>query len=486
MGIRTAPAELPAGDVVLVGAGIMSATLASMLRVLEPDWSVVVLEAADQIAGESTDPWNNAGTGHSGFCELNYMPDPADGSKPASIAEQFLLTRQWWASLAAAGAVEPDAFIRTSPHMSVVFGYADSDYLRRRHSTLRGNPLFRELEFTDDPAVLAEWAPLVTDGRPLGPVAATRHPRGTDVDFGALASQLLEASGAWVLLEHVVHRIRRTTDAGVVVTGRRPSGRFRIRARHVFVGAGGQALRQLQRAGVDDVRRYGVLPVGAAFLRCDRPEVVARHDSKVYGQAPVGAPPMSVPHLDRRTVDGRDYLMFGPYATFSTRLLKRGRLTDFFTTLHPRNMWTVVSASATNRPLIRFLVSELLAGRRKRFSQLTQYFPDARDTDWTMISAGQRAQLVTPGPRSAGVLQQGTELIVSSDRQVSGLLGASPGASTAVPIMLEMLERTFPDEWSHSWATVMADAVPGLSVDQWTDEDVEQVTTDTARALRLA
>ena len=541
MRIRNAAVDLPDADVVLVGAGIMSATLASMLGHLEPEWSVVVLEAADRAATESSDPWNNAGTGHSGFCELNYMPDPEDSAKAESIAAQFLLTREWWAHLAAAGGLDPASFIHTTGHLSVVFD-GDTDYLRRRHATLRRSPLFDRLEFTDDPATVGAWAPLVTDGRapgpiaatrsssdsaprsarrarsratgalaisaaPLatctaarrpsgktaagdcprapGPIAATRHPDGTDVDFGALSTGLLETSGAEVLFGHRVRRIARDAHGRSTVTGRGRAGRFRIRARHVFVGAGGQALRQLQKAKLDEVSRYGVLPVGAAFLRCDAPEVVARHDGKVYGQAPIGAPPMSVPHLDRRTVRGRDHLMFGPYATFSTRLLKGGHLWDFFATLHPRNLWTVMSAAATNLDLVRYLVSELLAGRAKRFAQLQRYLPEARDADWTLVHAGQRAQLVTPGPGVAGVLQQGTELIVSADRQVSGLLGASPGASTAVPIMIDLLRRAFPAEWSQRWAEDLHAAVPDLRVEEWTHDDVRRATAETARALRL-
>ncbi|KJR09473.1 malate:quinone oxidoreductase [Gordonia sihwensis] len=484
MRIRNAAVDLPDADVVLVGAGIMSATLASMLGHLEPEWSVVVLEAADRAATESSDPWNNAGTGHSGFCELNYMPDPEDSAKAESIAAQFLLTREWWAHLAAAGGLDPASFIHTTGHLSVVFD-GDTDYLRRRHATLRRSPLFDRLEFTYDPATVGAWAPLVTDGRAPGPIAATRHPDGTDVDFGALSTGLLETSGAEVLFGHRVRRIARDAHGRSTVTGRGRAGRFRIRARHVFVGAGGQALRQLQKAKLDEVSRYGVLPVGAAFLRCDAPEVVARHDGKVYGQAPIGAPPMSVPHLDRRTVRGRDHLMFGPYATFSTRLLKGGHLWDFFATLHPRNLWTVMSAAATNLDLVRYLVSELLAGRAKRFAQLQRYLPEARDADWTLVHAGQRAQLVTPGPGVAGVLQQGTELIVSADRQVSGLLGASPGASTAVPIMIDLLRRAFPAEWSQRWAEDLHAAVPDLRVEEWTHDDVRRATAETARALRL-
>ncbi|MBM7368945.1 malate:quinone oxidoreductase [Gordonia hydrophobica] len=473
-------------DVVLIGGGIMSATLASMLGELAPDRPVVVLEQADRIATESSAPWNNAGTGHSGFCELNYMPDPDDASKPAEMARQFLLTRQWWAHLAERGAVEPDGFVHTAPHLSVVFGDEGRDHLRRRHQAMTRSPLFQDLEYSEDPAVIADWAPLVMAGRTdEEPVTATQHRAGTDVDFGALTDSLLAASGARVLTGHRVARLSRR-PGGVVVAGRCGRGEFQIRARHVFIGAGGQALRLMQRAGVDEVRGYGVLPVGAAFLRCSDPEVVAQHAGKVYGEAPIGTPPMSVPHLDRRTVDGADHLMFGPYATFSTKLLKHGHLTDFFATLRPTNLWTVASAGATNLDLVRYLISELLASPQRRFRQLQRYYPTARRADWELIGAGQRAQLVKPGDGAAGVLHQGTELVTSADRAVSGLLGASPGASTAVPIMLDLLRRVFPEEWASGWESELTAAINGLAVDRWTDQVVSAATASTAQSLRLA
>lgn len=463
----------------------MSATLASMFGELAPEWRVVVLEQADRLATESSAPWNNAGTGHSGFCELNYMPDPDDAAKPAELARQFLLSRQWWSHLADRGAVSPDDFVHATPHLSVVFGESARDYLHRRHHAMRRSPLFGELEYSEDRAEIEAWAPLVMVGRAdAETVTATRHRAGTDIDFGALTSSLLAASGALVLTGHRATRITCVGD-GVEISGRCDHRDFRVRARHVFVGAGGQALRMLQRAEVPEVRGYGVLPVGAAFLRCSEPDVVARHPGKVYGQAPIGAPPMSVPHLDHRTIDGVDHLMFGPYATFSTKLLKHGRLTDFFTTLRPSNLWTVASAGATNLDLVRFLISELLATPTRRFRQLQRYLPTAHRDEWELIPAGQRAQLVTPGPRGVGVLQQGTELITTADRAVSGLLGASPGASTAVPIMIDLLRRCFPDEWQHRWEAALTDAVPGLAVTEWTDHAVAQATASTAQSLGL-
>ena len=330
--------------------------------------------------------------------------------------------------------------------MTVVFGEHDVDYLRQRFATLSQYEQFTGMEFSDDPATIASWAPLITGSS--GPIAATRMAHGTDVDFGSLTQQLVDSSDCEVRLRHDVRTLRKQADGRWLIGGRvtETGYEFVVRAGHVFVGAGGMALRLLQRAKVDEVRGYGVLPVGAAFFRTADPGVDARHDAKVYGQAPTGAPPMSVPHLDKRVVDGRGHLMFGPYATFGTKLLKAGRFTDFFTTLRWHNLHVIAAALLQNLSLLRYLIGQLAASRTRKFRQLRRFYPDADITRWELIAAGQRAQLVTPDRRRIGVLQQGTELIVGADGSISGLLGASPGASTAVPVMQDLMRRCFPDD----------------------------------------
>lgn len=479
-------------DVVLVGGGIMSATLASMLAVLEPDWRVVVLERADALATESSAPWNNAGTGHSGFCELNYMPDPEDGAKASTIASQFQISQQWWSHLATAGLLDPATFIQSSGHMDVVFGRNDVEYLKQRFRTLIRDPLFAGMEFTDDPAVIAQWAPLVMAGRDSNEtVAATRHPGGTDIDFGSLAiglTRILTDRGGEVRLGHEVRKLHQEDDRSWVLHGRNCHGTFTVRSKRVFIGAGGHALRLLQRAHLPEVRGYAVLPVGAAFLRCSTPEIVDQHDVKVYGQADVGAPPMSVPHLDKRVVDGTSHLMFGPYATFSTKLLKNGRWTDFFTTIRPHNLHVIGAALIQNTSLIRYLISQLAARPRTKIAQLRRYYPMADSRQWEFVTAGQRAQLIIPDCHRIGVIQQGTELVVSNDGTISGLLGASPGASTAVPIMIDLLSRCFPTEWQRTWNSTIADAVPALNIGRWDTKastDSTDSTESTRQALRL-
>lgn len=478
-------------DVVLIGGGIMSATLGAMIAVLQPDWRILLLEKADTIASESSDPWNNAGTGHSGFCELNYMPDPRDGRKAATIAQQFHISRQWWSHLAEAGLIDPASFISSTPHIDVVFGQRDVDYLRTRYATLMEGPMFHGMEFSADPATIRTWAPLVMDGRSSDvPIAATRHPQGTDVDFGALTRSLTDiivGRSGRMLLGHEVRDLRQESTGAWRISGRDMSdGRdFAVRGRHVFVGAGGFALRLLQRAKLPQVRGYAVLPVGASFYRCEAPAVVEQHEAKVYGQAAIGAPPMSVPHLDKRVVNGRSYLMFGPYATFSTKLLKAGNLTDFFTTLGWRNLHVIGAAGIQNLSLVKYLVKELAASSRSKFAQLRKFYPEADMNQWELVPAGQRAQLVTPDPQRIGALQQGTELVTSADRSMSGLLGASPGASTAVPIMLDLLRSCFPEQWSSTWSDALAKAIPGHLLETWDASTTQASSLRTAASLGL-
>lgn len=455
-------------DVVLIGGGIMSATLGALLARLQPDWSIVVLERLDSLAQESSGPWNNAGTGHAGLCELNYMPDPEDSARAEDIGHQFHLSRRFWAALVAVGDIpSAAAFVNPTPHMDVVFGDRDVAYLRRRFATLQRSPLFSAMRYSEDPDVIREWAPLLMEGRDSSvPVAATRHEAGTDVDFGALTHALIgvaTARGADVRLGHEVTRLGRGRDGLWNVTGRIRSGggRFEITSRFVFVGAGGYALKLLQKARIPEVRGHAVFPIGAQFLRCTVPAVVARHDAKVYGQAAVGAPPMSVPHLDRRIVDGRASLMFGPYASFSTRLLKRGRLVDLFTTIRPHNIAPLLAVGIQNLPLVLYLIGELLSSRKQKHAQLRRFYPAADPGDWELIQAGQRAQLVKPHPRKVSALTFGTELVTGADGSIAGLLGASPGASIAPAVMVELLAACFPDRCA-AWDSELRALMPGL------------------------
>lgn len=496
--MTTTPAEDPERavpqdiyDVVLIGGGIMSATLGAMIRKVCPQWSIVLFERLDQFAAESSHPWNNAGTGHSGLCELNYMPDPRDPATAERIGAAFHASRQFWARLVTDGDID-SAFITPVPHMDFVIGERDVAYLRRRYRTLRSIPLFEAMRYTEDPAVIAEWAPLVMAGRdPAEPVAATRYEAGTDIDFGALTTALIAtmtAAGARVELGHEVTALRRGADGiwTVEVRDRKAARGRTVRSRFVFVGAGGYALRLLQKAGIDQTRGYGVLPFGAQFLRTDNPEVVARHADKVYSQAALGAPPMSVPHLDKRVVDGRESLLFGPYATFSTRLLKYGRRTDLFTTVNANNIGTLLSAILHNLPLVWYLLTQVVATRRRKLAQLRHFYPGAQPRDWYPVEAGQRAQIVKPGSGRRGDIAFGTELVTGADGTIAGLLGASPGASTAPAILADVFTRCFP-ELGTPWPTTVLEMMPALgTVEGMNHAEVQTSLLRTAHDLDLS
>jgi malate dehydrogenase (quinone) len=484
-------------DVVLIGGGIMSATLGALIQRVQPDWSIRLYESLGEVAQESSNPWNNAGTGHAALCELNYMPEAPDGSvdpaKAISINEQFQLSRQFWASLVAAGDLpEPSTFINTAPHMTFVHGRDNVRYLRKRYEALKDQPLFEGMEYTEDPAVLAQWTPLLTKRRnPKQRIAATRVPAGTDVDFGALTRALvdnLQSRGAVIALNHRVRGIKRTKDGLWRINVRHEVGHtpHEVTARFVFVGAGGGALHLLQKSGIPEIDGFGGFPISGQFLRTSDPKIVAQHQAKVYGKAAVGAPPMSVPHLDTRIVDGEASLLFGPYAGFSPKFLKTGSWWDLPGSIRPKNLIPMLAVAKDNFDLIKYLVGELLANRAKKVKALQEFMPTAKSEDWELITAGQRVQVMKKDAKKGGVLQFGTEVIASEDGSIAGLLGASPGASTAVPIMLDVLERCFPERYK-SWEPTLKSLIPtiGTTLND-RPKEAERVITSTAEALQIA
>lgn len=458
-------------DVVLIGGGIMSATLAALLGVVAPQWHVSVFESGPDVAAESSDAWNNAGTGHAALCELNYTPAGRDGrvdpAKAATINEQFQLSRQFWSHLVRGGMTgAPKEFITPVPHIGFVTGEHGRSYMRARHDALAAHPLFEGLDYTEDADELASWVPLMMAGRdPRQVVAATRSTAGTDVNFGALARLMLEDAarrGTTVFCNQRVQRLERDTDGRWIVSVRdqRTGERRMVRARFVFVGAGGGTLPLLQSAGIREIAGFGGFPVSGRFLRTASPELVSAHQAKVYGQAAVGAPPMSVPHLDLRLIDGDHSLLFGPYAGFSPKFLKAGSLLDLPRSVRPGNLATMLAAGAANIPLTAYLVRELLASQDARHETLTDFVPTAEQHDWELITAGQRVQVIKKDPHTGrGVLQFGTELVVGGEGTIAGLLGASPGASTAVSAMLSLLERCFPDRIP-AWRPALQEAIP--------------------------
>lgn len=483
-------------DVALIGGGIMSATLGTLLKQLEPEWDIRIFERLSDVALESSNPWNNAGTGHSALCELNYTPQRADGSIDISSAvkvnEQFQVSRQFWAHLLKVGALpDPSAFINSTPHMSFVWGEDNVEYLRKRYEALKDHPLFEGLEFSDDASVIRSWAPLLIPGRKKSqPIAATRIAAGTDVDFGALTKLLmtyLTSNGAELVLEESVTKLKRHKGLWRIVTrhavGNTPEY---YEAKFVFVGAGGYALNLLQKSGIPEIRGFGGFPVSGEFLRTDNQALVAKHQAKVYGKAAVGSPPMSVPHLDTRVVDGKASLMFGPYAGFSPKFLKSGSWFDLFRSIRWHNLIPMLQAGARNLSLVRYLIGQLAAGKATKFAELQEFFPEGDPDDWYSITAGQRVQVIKKDGKNGGVLQFGTEVVSAADGSIAGLLGASPGASTAVPIMLGLVEKCFPDR-IEGWRPRLTAMVPSLGTQLSDDEKLaEETLTETARALEIS
>lgn len=483
-------------DVVLVGAGVMSATLGTLIKELEPSWKILIVEKLSEPGLESSNAWNNAGTGHSALCELNYTPELPDGSVSIDAAvkvnEQFQVSRQFWSWLVESGIIpDPHSFIHQTPHMSLVWGEDNVAFLKKRYDALRDHPLFVGMEYSEDPLEIATWAPLLIDGRHKGQkIAATRFVSGSDVDFGALTRMLitrLVSGNATLLTEHRVSSLKRNKERGWNLVVRSEVGEtpIDISANFVFVGAGGMALNVLQRSGIPEIRGYGGFPVSGVWLRCDNPDVVALHKAKVYGKASVGAPPMSVPHLDTRVVDGNASLLFGPYAGFTPKFLKNGSWSDFFGSLRWHNLVPMLAVGLGNFSLVSYLVGELLASRFKKLQALWDFYPLAHSDDWYEQTAGQRVQVIKPHPTKGGILQFGTEVVASADGSIAGLLGASPGASTAASIMVEVLEKCFPDRLG-LWEERLKTMIPSYGTLLSHDTDVAyRSTSHTASVLKL-
>jgi malate dehydrogenase (quinone) len=483
-------------DVVLIGGGIMSATLGAFLKQLEPNWTISLFEKLDEPGLESSGPWNNAGTGHAALCELNYSPAAKDGSvdpaKAILINEQFQLSRQFWSHLVTNGMIgSPKGFINTVPHMSFVIGEDNTKFLRTRYEALKPNPLFRSMEYSEDHAQIAKWAPLIVKGRdPKQRIAATRAAEGTDVDFGALTRELttyLGNNGVEVNYGHNVSGIKRASDGGWDLSLKHPhSGEHgSIHAKFVFVGAGGGALHLLQASGIPESKGYGGFPVSGQFFRCTDETLASQHSAKVYGQASVGAPPMSVPHLDTRFVNGKRSLLFGPYAGFSTNFLKNGSYLDLPRSIRPSNIIPMLAVGKDNMDLTAYLIKEVAKRHGAKVEALREYYPAAQDGDWELITAGQRVQIIKKDPKKGGVLQFGTEVIAGRDGSIGALLGASPGASTAVPIMIELLQKSFPKQFK-GWQPRFKEMMPGYGIKLNENPDLAaQLEADTAKALQL-
>jgi malate dehydrogenase (quinone) len=445
---------IPLTDVVLIGAGIMSATLGTMLKNLQPDLTMEIIERLDEVGAESSVAMNNAGTGHSAFCELNYTPQQTDGSvditKALKIAEQFEISKQFWSFLIESRLINsPKEFIRKVPHMSFVWGQDNVNFLRDRYNTLNRHHFFNKMQYSEDRALLKEWIPLIMRGRGDNEkVAATKMDLGTDINFGALTNNLIkfltEQSGVNLNLNSEVTKIeRRGANWLITVKDQKNGAEKFFLSKFVFIGAGGGSLPLLQKTGIPESKGFGGFPVSGEWLVCNNPSVIRQHTVKVYGKAEVGSPPMSVPHLDSRLINGQRKLLFGPYAGFSTKFLKKGSFMDLFKSIKWNNIYPLVRAGLDNIPLTRYLINQVKQSPADRLDALKKYYPEAKLADWKLEVAGQRVQVIKKHPTQGGVLEFGTEVVVSRDGSIAALLGASPGASTSVSIMLDLIERCF-------------------------------------------
>ncbi|MEL4504306.1 malate dehydrogenase (quinone) [Luteococcus sp. H138] len=497
------PVEAEEVDVALIGGGVLSATIGLVLHELQPDWKIVGYERLAKVAKESSNPWNNAGTGHAGLCELNYTKERPDGTmnndKPVQINEQFQQTRQLWAHLVEKGILGlPETFVNACPHMSIVHGEDDIEFLRKRWESLRTNPLFAAMEFSDDQEKIREWAPFLVEGRdPSDRIAVTYDPTGTDVDFGSITTQIfnyLAFHGVNVETSKEVTDLKQNTDGTWTLRivdrgeiGGKKSGEKFVRAKFVFNGSGGWALKMLQKAKIPEVAGYALFPVTGAFMSTDDPDVVNNHKVKVYAKPPVGAPPMSNPHMDARVINGSRSVLFGPYAGIDPRFLKYGSMLDMPKMIRTDNLGAVLNVAKDNIPLIKMLATMIFMTPAQKLAEMRAFAPSASMTDWHMIKAGQRAQIIkTDAKGKGGSLEFGTEVVTTADGTLGAVLGASPGASTAVPIVLDVLSRCFPDKMGE-WGPRFKEVIPSYG-EKLSDnpERAYEIMKHTAEVLNLA
>ncbi len=485
-------------DFLLIGGGIMSASLGTWLQELQPEWKQVMVEKLDGVALESSNGWNNAGTGHSANMELNYTPQRADGSidvsKALEINEQFMISRQFWSAQVKRGILNnPHAFINSTPHMSFVWG-DNVDYLAKRYAALQQTTLFQGMKFSTDHQQIKQWAPLVMEGRdPNQKVAATWTPVGTDVNYGEITRQLVgslkKSSNFSLQTSSEVTDFKRNADNSwhVTIKDVNSGNEHAIDAKYVFIGAGGGALKLLQKTGIPEANNYAGFPVGGSFLMTENPAITSQHQQKVYGQASVGAPPMSVPHIDARFIDGKRVVLFGPFATFSTKFLKNGSFFDLLSTTTTSNFMPMTHVGLDNFDLVKYLIGQVMLSDEDRFEALKEYYPQARKEDWKLIQAGQRVQIIKKDEDKGGVLKLGTEVVVDQQKTISALLGASPGASTAAPITLNVLKKMFPEQFnSPQWQSKIRDIVPSYGQEMNGNVALTQkVWDDTAATLQL-
>jgi malate dehydrogenase (quinone) len=487
-------------EITLIGTGIMSATLGVLIKKLIPNARISIYEQLDRVAAESSNSWNNAGTGHSAFCELNYTPEQGDGSikieKALEIASDFEMSKQFWAYLKENNFISSnESFINKVPHMSFVWGEENVSFLKRRHEAMTKYALFEDMKYSEDFDEIASWVPLMMKNRSRSEkMAATWMEIGTDVNFDVITKGMINylktCDGVSINLSHKVKDLSKKADGSwkIKVKDLRTGKTTVKNSQFVFIGAGGGAFPLLQKSGIKESKGYGGFPVSGMFLKCKNKEIIKHHNAKVYGKAAEGSPPMSMPHLDQRVINGEESLLFGPYAGISGKFLKNGSNWDLPGSFRLHNIFPMLAAGWHNLSLIKYLIDQALQSPKSRFKTLQVYFPEAKMEDWELYTAGQRVQIMKKDAKEGGVLKLGTEIIKSEDRSLSVLLGASPGASTSVSAMLEVLKQCFPEKMeSHEWKETLKEMIPSYGKSLIHDAELcKDIRNETSQKLNLS
>ena len=459
-------------DVLIVGAGIMGVTLASILKEVDSNLRVDIVEALNKPALESSRAFNNAGTGHAGYCELNYTPllsnNKIDIQKAIQINTGFEISLQYWSYLTKKYRVfSPKKFIKRVPHISLVNSDKNIAYLKKRYFALKKNPLFKTIEFSSNFKTIEKWIPLFKGKKSVKKYAATKVEMGTDVNFGEITYQLISIlktkKNFRLRTKHKLTDIKENNDGTWSV---KLNGNKKINANFIFIASGGDSLKILQKTKVHEQSGYAGFPVNGQWLICKNPKVVAMHKAKVYGKAEIGSPPMSAPHLDLRVIDGKDILMFGPFASFTSKFLISGSFFDLIGSIKFHNLKTLLMVFIKEWPLVIYLIKQSFKNHRSRMNDLKKFYPEANSKDWQLEKAGIRVQIMKQDRKKVPKLEFGTEIIFSQKNNLAALLGASPGASISVKSMIEVAERCLLNKnKSDDWKKKIKKMIPSYGID---------------------